>query len=265
MSDATINTLLNTLESSPDGFSEIIKPVKEYFLPSLQITYDLYREINGTEKKQGEEIFSRIVLLGRSINDLLAGFHLATQGYILQSYTVLRPILESMDLVKLFEQDQKYTNIWINGGKKSWKELSPSKVRTKLGKESYDLIYGHFCEYGAHPTFNGGSGMTAMRVGESRPRVTIWIGGVHNDYAKPRLIFLFGFIFLMQMMLISEISKICYQITEKDYTSSILKCIDNFQAFAEYSEKSLGVSDDSGLSQISQIIQDLKIKLNNIV
>ncbi len=253
-----IKNLIATLESEPDPLADFVKPVKDIFIPNLEKTYELYERLSGMGKKEGLAIYSRNLVLARSINDLLAGLHLASHGYILQSYTVLRPILESVDMAKLFSKDPSMADIWVEGGEKARNELRPSAVRRKLGKESYDEMYGHFCNYGSHPSFDGSSGMSAMKVGEKKPTVTVWIGGVHNSYAKPRLFLLFGLIFLLQILVISEISKILFQVKEEDSAKDLYFCIDNFEKFSKYLGNELRLKNNPIFEELSSIIEQFK-------
>jgi hypothetical protein len=182
---------------------------------------------------------------------------LATQGYIIQSYATIRPILESIDLIKLFQKSPEYAGLWVSGGEVARKELKPSKVRKKLGKESVDEVYAHFCVHGTHPTFEGGSNMTAMKIGAGKPKVTIWIGGIHNEYALPRLLFLFGFIYLLQIMTLLELAKLSADLNKSDNSEVLIECMDNFLEFTKLEEAELNLKDNPEYEQISQFLSEM--------
>jgi|GEM_PF-1964703 len=254
----TIVRLMQMLESSPDNCSEIIPKVKSLFLPNLQATYALYNDLGSFGKKDGTVALAKFYLMGRSLNDLISGFHLATQGYIVQSYTVLRPLLESIDLIKLFSICPEYADLWTEGGESAWNKLKPSEVRKKLGEESTSEVYGHFCENGTHPTFGGGANMSALKVGESKPELTIWIGGIHNAYAEPRLLFLFSFIFVMQGVLMAEVVKLKIDKTPGDYSKFAIENTRNFSAFNAYLCEKLDMENSAPSKAISKIFDDLE-------
>jgi len=230
--------ILETLESNPDNFSEVVKCGREELIPCIQKISDTYNEASQT-KGSGSADYASFMLIAKSINDLMTGLHLANHGYIAQSYSVLRPILETIDLLKLFELKPEYADKWAGGGKKAWDELSPSKVRDLLGDAKFDPIYSHFCEAGAHSTFQSGSGMTGVKIEGTKRTVSIWIGGVHNEFIEPQLIFLYGFIFFLTFKLYSTTLALLHKKQGKDLLHTFPELIAHFENFINLSKDKL--------------------------
>lgn len=234
-----IKSLINTLESDPDNFSEVVKFAKKELTPCIQKISDAYTE-SAQGKGRGSSGYASFMLIAKSINDLLGGLHLANQGYISQSYATLRPILETIDLLTLFDLQPQYADKWANGGTKAWNELSPSKVRKLLGEATFDPIYSHFCEAGAHSTFQSGSGMTAMKITGKQRSVSVWIGGVHNEFIEPQAIFLYGFIFLLIFKVYSKALTLLHKQQGKDLLNTFPELISHFENFINFSKDRLG-------------------------
>ena len=57
--------------------------------------------------------FASVHLLARSLSDLLAGGHLASHCYLPQGHSVLRPVIDSCDLLDLFAKQPEQAKKWI--------------------------------------------------------------------------------------------------------------------------------------------------------
>jgi hypothetical protein len=255
-----IKSLMNTLESNPDNFSEVVKFAKKELIPCLQKISDVYIE-STKGKKRGSSDYATNMLIAKAINDLICGIHLANHGYISQSYAVLRPILETVDLLSLFDSQPQCADKWANGGIEAWKELSPTKVRELLGDAMFDPVYSHFCEAGAHSTFRSGTSMTAMKLNGNQRSVTVWIGGAHNEFIEPQTIFLYGFIFLLIFKVYSKALGLLHKQQGKDLLNTFPELISHFENFINFSKDRLikrGV-DTSELSEFLNISKSFAI------
>lgn len=89
-------------------------------------------------------------LVARSLTDLGWGQYLASSGYPIQMYSVIRPVREAINLIDLFAQKPERAQDWVDG--KFW-SLTPKKVRDELGIED-DAVYSWMAEH-SHPRFAG--------------------------------------------------------------------------------------------------------------
>ena len=203
----------------------------EKFSENLQIVINLYFKISQGSGR-GNKDFSVKFLLARCINDIMAGFHLAKHGYFIQSYSVTRPILESLDKVELFLRDEKWAKVWVNNPDKARRELTPPKVRKLLGKKSYDELYGHFCEMGSHPTFMSGRAMAGMSSEEgSIPNIRIWLGGAIFEHM---FIFTFEICFLLLELILSKIiASYPEKLSSEEVCESLEQTLSNWIEFSE--------------------------------
>jgi hypothetical protein len=115
------------------------------------------------------------------IDELLAAYHLSRHHFSTQAYAHIRLTYEHLDLITLFRQQPQWVEVWAGGDtKRIIRELSPKKIREKLGKEKYDPIYSAFTEMGAHGSFAGMQARTGTRGRnpDGTLRIVAWVGGV---------------------------------------------------------------------------------------
>ena len=127
--------------------------------------------------------FAKISLFYLCIDELLTAFHLTQHAFVNQAYSHIRSIFENLDKIDLFHQQPEWAEIWASDNpedrKKVRTELNPSKVRKKLGRDTFDPIYGMFSELGPHGTFRGIKSRSARKVreNEKNPEIHLWIAG----------------------------------------------------------------------------------------
>lgn len=126
--------------------------------------------VHGPSRTRGELTLAICHMLARGITDLLAGVHLARHCYLAQSYAVMRPVYEAIDLLDLFAADQEQAVVWANTDK-AFRHFTPSEVRKKLGRPSFDPMHNHFTEHGSHPRFAAAklSGAVLRKSGSEDP------------------------------------------------------------------------------------------------
>jgi hypothetical protein len=106
--------------------------------------------IGGPHHGEGPAPIAILHLLARSLTDLGWGQYLASSGYPLQMYSVIRPVREALNLIELFAQKPERAQDWVDG--KYW-ELTPKTVRDELGIDK-NTIYSWMAEH-SHPRFAG--------------------------------------------------------------------------------------------------------------
>lgn len=122
----------------------------------------------------GEQAFGVFHLLTRGLTDLIAGAHLLSHCYVVQAYSVMRPALDSCDLIELFARDAAEAKLWVNT-EKAHVDFAPARVRERLGADRHDPVHGHFSESGSHPRFAGArlSGGMKVAVDDRADRVAV--------------------------------------------------------------------------------------------
>ncbi len=106
--------------------------------------------VGGPHRGEGPAPIAIIHLLLRSLTDLGWGQYLASSGYPLQMYSVIRPVREALNLIELFVNEPKRAQDWVDG---KFQTLTPQKVREELGIDR-DPLYSWMAEH-SHPRFAG--------------------------------------------------------------------------------------------------------------
>lgn len=137
----------------------------------------------------GPKEFTKRTLLARCITDLTTAVFLAKHHHFIQSLTVARPIIESLNLVELAEKDPAYITHWI---KNEWKEIGPAKVRKLLNLKE-DEFYSYLSNIASHPMWGMTRGMVSMSQSEDRRVAHVSIGPFTDDpLSTNQLHFTFG-------------------------------------------------------------------------
>jgi hypothetical protein len=138
--------------------------------------------VEGAGRGQGAAQAATFHLLARSLADLRCGQFLVGEGFVLQMASVVRPALEALNLIDLFERDPGAATRWSEG--EDYREFMPGRVREVLGLEG-DEVYSWLSE-ASHPRFAGFQ-MTAYQMipqGDAEqdnpevPRLHLFIGGL---------------------------------------------------------------------------------------
>lgn len=152
--------LLRGLEKEPKDPDPTLTEWSAVILKIHQTILDLLFDVTLMSKRQKQPI----VFIGMSyacIDELTAALHLARHHYYAQASSHLRTVLESFERMELFAKHPEFIEIWAGDDKaKILKELKPSAVRKKLGRPSFDPLYGFLSEQGTHPTFEMFKGRT---------------------------------------------------------------------------------------------------------
>jgi hypothetical protein len=145
-------------------------PAMRELVPMLTATIDplsafvIAADINTTNgAHQG---FAVMHMAARSLSDLIAGVHLVSHGYLVQMYSVVRPVLDALDLVELFVRDPAEATTWIETDK-AHQMFTPAAVRRRLDAEAFDRVHSHFSESGTHPRMAGANLSGGMIDGEA--------------------------------------------------------------------------------------------------
>ena len=123
--------------------------------------------VEGTFRSEKTADIAITHLVARSLTDVRWGQHLASSGYPIQMYSVIRPVSESINLIKLFVQEPAFAEEWAAG---DYATFRPAAVRQMLGSEK-DELYSWMSEH-SHPRFAGFQLTTynVIRDGEEKGR-----------------------------------------------------------------------------------------------
>lgn len=105
---------------------------------------------DGAAQMSGAAPIAIFHLICRSLADLRSAQFLASSGFIVQMYSLVRPAIESINPVDLFAAEPAAADAWTDG--RHW-ESRPAKVRERLGIGD-DEVYSWACEH-SHPRFRG--------------------------------------------------------------------------------------------------------------
>jgi hypothetical protein len=160
----------------------VVEAARPIFLEAHQSALDLLWDATQ-ESQHGVAQFATLGLLYWTIDELTAAFYLAERRYTTQAYSHLRTVHDLLEKAELFFQQPTWADVWGSDNKRQIrKELSPGAVREKLGRPSFDPIYGFFTELGTHGTFEAlRKRVTQTGKKEDRTQVAMRIGGTPWD------------------------------------------------------------------------------------
>ncbi len=171
-------------------FGLIGRPVEQ---ERLSYIYEKFTELGNISlgvfklfSNQGQNTIAAIShpMMVQSIENAHIAFHLSLRGYPTQSYAILRPILEIINLIKLFQKDPKEIENWQDAENdyELKKTFTASNVRKKLGKENRDNIFGFISNVGSHATWKMIYNKFEMESRDNhKPLIKTVIGGTHNQ------------------------------------------------------------------------------------
>ena len=141
--------------------------------------------------------FASVHLLARSLSDLLAGGHLASHYYLPQAHSVLRPVIDSCDLMDLFAACPEQAAKWVTTDR-PWVDFAPTTVRKLLGRQKLDPVHSYFSEAGSHPRFEGAriSGGLAVNPQDPTDQTALFqMGPIWPEH--PATLLIWPFVFLL--------------------------------------------------------------------
>ncbi|HWI94625.1 MAG TPA: hypothetical protein VNS60_01000 [Solirubrobacterales bacterium] len=124
---------------------------EDALVATLEHQMELLTESGGKGTGEGHIVIRH--LIARVLSDLMVATHLARHGYLSQAYNAVRTAYETQDLIELMIVHRDEAARWVNTAQ-GHKDFAPSAVRKRIGKPSFDEMYGHYSEL-AHPRFAG--------------------------------------------------------------------------------------------------------------
>lgn len=230
---------IKTLENPVESSSKLHVKSRELFVEHLQVIMDFYQDILESGTMRGVATFSRISLLAVSIDELLVAFHLSQRNFGGQAFSHIRTIYEAVDLIDLFNREPQWAELWTSEKpwQKVWDELSPSKVRLKLGKENiFKEIYSLMSGLGSHPSFEMMRARCRKTKGLSEkgnPIILVKIGG--SSSSKEAVFSHFFLLLSVIMVMAAEIISFGDRLNTNEAESAMIKCcMDYADLYDEY-------------------------------
>lgn len=155
------------------------KAAEDAFVAALEHQMELLTA--SADRGEGEAHVVIRQMVARALSDVIVAMHLARHGYLNQSYNAVRAAYESLDLAELVIKDSDEARKWVNT-EEGHKDFAPSAVRKRLGRPSFDEMYGHYSEL-AHPRFQGSRFNTfgKREEGNERLQVLVTVGPTMLD------------------------------------------------------------------------------------
>jgi hypothetical protein len=163
-----VRQFLHELDAPAAPLRPAYQQLQEDFIAALDPAVDLIMAARG--RTAGESAFAVRQLLVRSLNDVVAAFHLLVHGYVNQGYSTLRMAYEATDIIELVATDAEQGALWVNSPQ-PWHDFRPTNVRELLGKPQFDEFYDQLCAM-SHPRFTAAH-LTGYRVAARRDEETV--------------------------------------------------------------------------------------------
>jgi len=148
-----IQDLLKQLEKGPKPDDELAQDVHAVFNFTTQLLLDYLCDVTENRLTGGGQALAQLGLFYSAIEEAYIALHLADHSFAPQSMSHTRHVLESADLITLFQKDPSYLNYWTSADYKERKKVSPARVREALGEKAFDPAYGMLSEIGSHSSF----------------------------------------------------------------------------------------------------------------
>ncbi|NQT06645.1 MAG: hypothetical protein HQ575_03795 [Candidatus Omnitrophica bacterium] len=254
------DTHINFLESPVSSPPKLYVKVRKLFIEHLQTIMDFYQDILDGGTLSGVATFSKLSLLAACMDELLVAFHLSQRAMGGQAFSHLRTIYEAVDLIDLFNREPEAADLWTSGKpwQKVWDELSPGKVRQKLGKGAiFKDIYSLVSGMGAHPSFDmmRSRCRKAIELSEKgNPMILIKIGGSRSskETVFSHFLLLLSIIMIMGMMIASFERRLNAEEAESAMTKCCMDYADLFDEYLNKPAKEAGMKIDGTAREVME-------------
>lgn len=149
------------LETPTQHSDAVVARAREVFLPALQAVGDFLFDVRQGEFQGGRAAVLYGLLVGL-IDELLVAFHLAQRSFAHQTYSHLRTVEETLDIIDLVNADETWLNRWLEAATDIQTEIDlyretrkEVKKRGGRGKGDHDKLYAFLSATGSHPQFRG--------------------------------------------------------------------------------------------------------------
>lgn len=212
--------MLKGLEREPPDQDDLLKDWSAKVLKVQQSILDFLFDITQSENK----IKHTPVMLGlmyACIDEYTVAHHLARHHYYFQANNHLRTIIETLDRIELFIKDSTMVDLWASEDKKKIRqELRPSKVRERLGRETFDPIYGYLSENGTHPTFDMFKGRALKNATPGVMEARIFVAGTPLRHLR---MFHYSFNLIVGNMFLSRLTNLFKESLNLAECSSVME------------------------------------------
>jgi hypothetical protein len=256
--------LLKGLEREPSDQDIVLKSWSATLLNSHQAILDLLFDITSFSSGiEGSAIM--LSLFYGCVDELTAAHHLGRHHYYTQANGHLRTVVETLDRIELFILFPETVQIWSGKDKaKIRKELAPSKIREKLGKNKFDPIYSFLSEHGTHATFEMFKNRTVNESTDKSKQARVFVAGTPFEHTR---MFHCVFSLMIANMVVGKIVKFFESFLNAEECETLLTQLatdmDNFNKVHFIPWAKENNLDASGLNSVFESFIDPKSETND--
>ena len=168
---------------------QVLQNAEGIILGGMGLLIDLTSDITFDESNSKYVDFLKVALYQYIIEELTLSKYLIDHNYFSQTYTHLRSVYETVDLIDLFIKQPSYLDLWADDSQeeaivsKKRTTFFPANVRKLIGKNGglYEKIYWLLCEIGTHTTFkniNSRMEFISKDSGLKKATINFKLGGI---------------------------------------------------------------------------------------
>lgn len=177
-----VKDLLSYIADEPKEPLTMILEAQEVFTFVAQRAYDYLSDITDSKLKGGLEV-AKLAMFYSALDEACVAMHLASRSYAPQSMSHIRHVIETTNLIILFQKDPSFVDCWTSEDYEERKKISPQAVRTKLGKSAVDdQVYWLLSDLGNHPSFKYIQTKTKVKRDPKNIQFKINVGGVPDNF-----------------------------------------------------------------------------------
>lgn len=177
-----VKDLLTYVAERPKEESEMIKEAERVFEYVAQLAYNYLSDIVDTTLKGGLE-GAKLAMFYSALDEACVAMHLAVRSYAPQSMSHIRHIIETTNLLILFQKDPSYVDYWTSDDYRERRKIRPEAVRKILGKSLVDNeVYWLLSDLGNHPSFKYIQTKAKVRKNAENLQFKINVGGIPDPF-----------------------------------------------------------------------------------
>ena len=248
---------LDELDAPAASLRPDYRDLQSSFIAAVEPLVEL---VMGTRPRTaGESAFGVRQLIVRSLNDVVAAFHLLVHGFVNQGYSTMRMAYEAVDLIELLSTNTEQGALWVRSDK-PWRDFRPAAVRERLGKPKVDDVYDHLCAM-SHPRFTAAhvTGYQAAPQAEEAdvPELVLRLGPFVID-GHPAIPLALGFLNVIVALVMVRMSVLATSgaVSESQWENAVDRSSTAQQRFVETLSSLLTKAGLEGGEQVVQLYRD---------
>lgn len=177
-----VKDLLSYIAEKPAKQLPMVDEAQEVFTFVAQRVYDYLSDITDSKLKGGLE-GAKLAMFYSALDEACVAMHLASRSYASQSMSHIRHVIETTNLIILFQKDPSYVDYWTSEDHTERWKIRPEAVRKILGKSSVDAkVYWLLSDLGNHPSFKYIQTKAKVKRDDETIQFKINVGGVPDPF-----------------------------------------------------------------------------------